>query len=138
MTIPDDLGKDLDAFIERQAVPPALTAVVQRALRDLIEDRGRPGDLIGRVLRHREEIRSVAVARGVREIRLFGSVARGEEDSSSDLDFVVTAGPGATLFDLARLRSDLEATLDVPVDVVSLGGLQGRVRDEILAESIEL
>lgn len=68
---------------------------------------------------------------------MFGSVARGEETPSSDLDFLVEFEPGSSLFDLAHLQDDLEALLGVRVDVVSRGGLKER-DGHSLAEAVNL
>jgi hypothetical protein len=75
---------------------------------------------------HREEIRAIAARHRGRSIALFGSVARGEESPTSDLDFLVEFEPGSSLFDLMHLQDDLEALLGHRVDVVSMGGLKPR------------
>jgi len=88
------------------------------------------------VNQHSEEIRSLARVHGARSIALFGSVARGEETASSDLDFLVEFEPGRTLFDLIDIQCDLEDLLGVGIDVVSVGGLKERdkhMREEALA-----
>ena len=68
---------------------------------------------------------------------VFGSVARGNENESSDIDFLVEFEPGSTLFDLLHLGDELEHLLDVPVDVVSAGGLKDR-DDHIRREAVAL
>lgn len=88
--------------------------------------------------RRRDEILRVAAARGARNIRVFGSVARGENDDNSDVDFLVELEPGRTLFDLSGLLLDLEALLRTPVDVVTERGLRPRIRDRVLAEAVPL
>lgn len=77
----------------------------------------------------RSDIRSAALRHRGRRIAIFGSVARGEEGSGSDIDFLVEFEPGSSLFDLVRLRDDLQRLLAHPVDVVSLGGLLDRDDD---------
>lgn len=57
---------------------------------------------------------------------MFGSVARGEEQPTSDIDFLVECEVGASLFDLMHLQDELSALLECPVDVVSEGGLKPR------------
>ncbi len=52
-------------------------------------------------------------------LRVVGSVARGEDTEGSDVDFLVDPAPGATLFDLGGLHEDLEELLGIPVDVIS-------------------
>jgi len=88
--------------------------------------------------RRREEILRVAAGRGARNVRVFGSVARGDSDEKSDVDFLVELEPGRTLFDLSGLLLDLESLLHVSVDVVTERGLRPRVRDRVLAEAVPL
>ncbi|MFQ5745402.1 MAG: nucleotidyltransferase family protein [Acidobacteriota bacterium] len=85
-----------------------------------------------------DAIRATAAAHGAREVRLFGSVARGEEAGDSDVDFLVTLEPGRTLLDLARLELQLEALLGQRVDVVTEGGLREPVRSTALRESVRV
>lgn len=59
-------------------------------------------------------------------VSIFGSVARGDDTPSSDIDFLVEFDDGSSLFDLMNLEEALEALLGVPVDVVSMGGLKDR------------
>lgn len=94
------------------------------AHRDLVE--GKRDEICAIVRRHRG--RSVAV---------FGSVARGEETESSDIDFLVEFEPGSSLFDLLHISEELEALLGVPVDVVSAGGLKDR-DEHIRREAVPL
>ena len=63
---------------------------------------------------------------GASRVILYGSVARGEETVTSDIDFLVEFEPGSSLFDLLHISEELEALLGVPVDVVSAGGLKDR------------
>jgi uncharacterized protein len=64
--------------------------------------------------------------------RVFGSVARGED---SDLDILVDALPGTTLFDLGGLLEELQDILGVKVDLVTAGGLPERIRHRVLSEA---
>jgi hypothetical protein len=86
---------------------------------------------------HRDQILAAAQRRGAARIRLFGSVARGDEARESDIDFLVDFAPGTSLFDLVDLINDLQELLGVPVDVVSSGGLTDR-DDDIRAEACDL
>jgi len=86
----------------------------------------------------RDEILRVAARRGARNVRVFGSVARGESDSHSDIDFLVDLEPGRSLFDLSGLLIDLEAALQAEVDVVTERGLRPRIRDRVLQEAAPL
>jgi predicted nucleotidyltransferase len=86
----------------------------------------------------REEILRLAAERGARNVRVFGSVARGEGDATSDIDFLVDLEPGRSLLDLGRLQRDLERLLAAKVDVVSARGLRTRVRQRILRDAVAL
>ena len=86
---------------------------------------------------NREEILAAARRHRGRSVSVFGSVARGNENESSDIDFLVEFEPGSTLFDLLHLGDELEHLLDVPVDVVSAGGLKDR-DDHIRREAVAL
>lgn len=84
------------------------------------------------------EISRIAAAHGARNVRVFGSVSRGEADASSDLDLLVDMGEGRSLFDLVALSDELEEALGVHVDVVTEGSLSPYLRDRILAEAVAL
>jgi predicted nucleotidyltransferase len=71
---------------------------------------------------------------GARSIRVFGSVARGDSQEASDVDFLVEFENGRTLFDLIGLRLDLRDLFGVEVDVVTSGSLR-YLRDRVLAEA---
>jgi predicted nucleotidyltransferase len=67
--------------------------------------------------------------------RVFGSVLHGTDRDGSDLDLLVDALPGATLFDLGGLQDELQALLGVPVDVLTPGDLPVKFRAQVLAEA---
>lgn len=67
--------------------------------------------------------------------RVFGSALHGTDQEGSDLDLLVDALPGTTLFDLGGLQDELELLLGVPVDVLTPADLPARFRDEVLAEA---
>lgn len=67
--------------------------------------------------------------------RVFGSVIHGADQDGSDLDLLVDALPGATLFDLGGLQVELEALLGVPVDLLTPSDLPPKVRAQVLAEA---
>ena len=67
--------------------------------------------------------------------RVFGSALHGTDREGSDLDLLVDALPGATLFDLGGLQVELEELLGVPVDVMTPGDLPPKFRDQVLAEA---
>lgn len=86
----------------------------------------------------REEILQVAARHGAHHVRIFGSVARGEADAESDVDFLVDMEAGRSLFDLGGLLADLRQLLGVDVDVVTEKGLRARIRDRVLKEAVAL
>jgi hypothetical protein len=83
----------------------------------------------------REEILRIAAKHGARNVRVFGSVARGEASDGSDLALLVEFGPGRTLLDQAGLVVELEELLGREVDVVTEGGLYWLLRRRILKEA---
>jgi uncharacterized protein len=86
----------------------------------------------------REDILRVASCHGAYNVRIFGSVARGEADEQSDLDVLVDMETGRSLFDLGGLLSELEDLLGRSVDVVTEKGLRDRIRQRVLQEAIPL
>jgi uncharacterized protein len=84
----------------------------------------------------RAEILAAAARHGASNVRVFGSVARGEADAGSDVDFLVDFEPGRSLLDLAGLLIDLEDLLGHRVDVVTEPGLKARIRQRVLAEAV--
>jgi predicted nucleotidyltransferase len=86
----------------------------------------------------REEILRIAARHGARNVRIFGSVARGEADGDSDIDFLVEMEPGRSLLDMGGFLMDLEALLNRSVDVVTERGLKKRIRDRVLKEALPL
>jgi uncharacterized protein len=86
----------------------------------------------------REEILRLAKAHGAYNVRIFGSVARGEADLHSDVDFLVEMQSGRSLLDLGGLLMDLQTLLQCKVDVVTEKGLKQRMRDKVLREAIPL
>jgi uncharacterized protein len=93
-------------------------------LRDLVEAR-------------REQVKEVAARHHASRVRLFGSVARGDDRPESDIDLLVDFTEDSSLFDLLRMTRELEDLLGHSVDVVSAGGLKDRARD-VLDESVDL
>jgi uncharacterized protein len=86
----------------------------------------------------REAILEVAAKHGARNVRVFGSVARGEADEQSDIDFLVDMEPGRSLLDLGGLLVDLQDLLGQNVDVVTERGLKPRIRESVLHEAVAL
>jgi predicted nucleotidyltransferase len=86
----------------------------------------------------RDEILRLAIQRGARNVRVFGSVARGEAAVGSDVDFLVDMEEGRSLLDLVGFWQDLEELLGCRVDVITDGGVSPYLRDRIYAEVIPL
>lgn len=86
----------------------------------------------------REAILRTAAEYGAFNVRVFGSVARGEARGDSDIDFLVALEPGRSLLDLGGLLMDLQALLRCPVDVVTEASLRPRVREQVLKEAVPL
>jgi predicted nucleotidyltransferase len=86
----------------------------------------------------RDQIIALASRHGARNVRVFGSVARGDAVAGSDLDLVVDFEPGRSLMDHGELIMDLEAILGCRVDVVSARGLRDRFRERVLADAMVL
>lgn len=84
---------------------------------------------------HRSAIREATVRRRAANPRVFGSAARGTDHDGSDLDVLVDALPGTTLFDLGGLQVDLEEMLGVTVDLLTPGDLPPHIRAHVLAEA---
>ncbi|MDX2221087.1 MAG: nucleotidyltransferase family protein [Burkholderiales bacterium] len=84
---------------------------------------------------HRAMIRGVVEAHRARNARVFGSVLHGTDRDGSDLDLLVDALPGATLFDLGGLQVELESLLGIRVDVLTPADLPPKVRAKVLAEA---
>ena len=91
-------------------------------------------DLVAR----REEILAVAEERGAYNVRVIGSVARGEADEDSDVDILVDMEQGRSLLDLGGLLMDLRELLDCSVDVATEEGLRERIRDRVMMDAIPL
>jgi uncharacterized protein len=86
----------------------------------------------------REEILRLAAKYGATNVRLFGSVARGQAGPESDIDFLIDMEPGRTLFDLGGLLYELRELLGTSVDVVPEDALREHVRQNVLKEAVPL
>ncbi len=91
-------------------------------------------DLLELVQSKREAILEIAARRGAHNVRLFGSVARGEAGPDSDVDFLVELEPGRSLLDLGGLLMDLQDLLGRKVDVVTDSSIYWLLRRRILKE----
>ncbi len=86
----------------------------------------------------REDVLEVAERHGVTSVRVFGSVARGDESAESDIDLLVTTGPNVSPWFPAGLILDLEQLLGRHIDIVTESGLNPLLRDYVLTEAVAL
>lgn len=86
----------------------------------------------------RAEILKIAAKHGARNVRVFGSVARGDAGPESDVDFLIDAGPNRTPFFPGGLLVDLEYLLGRRVDIATPNGLHWYIRKKILDEAVPL
>ena len=93
---------------------------------------------IDALLKARDEILAIAQRHGASNVRVFGSVARGEAGPDSDVDILVDLELGRSLLDHAQLQIDLEDLLGRNVDVLPSRGLRPHLRDRVLKEAIPL
>jgi len=130
----------------RQPSIPALAALIDAAGCDLaLGLRRQPGRLrrlsgpVGRrVRRHRNDLIAAAAAHGVHNLRLFGSVARGEDRPDSDVDLLADVPPGLSLFGLGRVEADLEAILGTRVELIPAADLKPGVRARVERDLVAL
>lgn len=111
----------------RRSPTPEVLGRIARALQ------GRPSL---RLQRHRPAIRKLAGAYHAIEPRVFGSIARGDDEAGSDVDLLVEFTDEASLLDEVGLRLALRDLLQVEVDVVALDSLHGELRERILREAV--
>jgi predicted nucleotidyltransferase/DNA-binding XRE family transcriptional regulator len=131
---------------KRQPGVPTLAALVEAAGFDLTIDIRRPprglhnltGPIGRRVRHHRQRILDVARDNGVTDVRVFGSVARGDDRSDSDLDLLINLPARMGLVGLGRLRTSLEDLLGTPVDLVPASDLKPEVRARVEREIVTL
>jgi predicted nucleotidyltransferase len=88
--------------------------------------------------RRRAELLRAAAAHKARSLKVFGSVARGEDRPDSDIDFLVEFEPDASLLDLIGLQQDIEALLGRRADLVTPNGVSPFLRERILSEARSL
>lgn len=100
-----------------------------------VEHRNR---MLDQVLSHSDELRRALRPLGATRIRVFGSVARGDDSSSSDVDLVVDTAPTVSMFDLLRMRRAAEAVLGRAVDLVPFDGLKPAVAAAVEREAVVL
>ena len=131
---------------QRQPSLPALARLVDAAGFELTLGLRRPpgrlrrlsGPVGRRVRRHRQDLVAAAAAHGVSNLRVFGSVARGEDRPDSDVDLLADFPPGLSLFGLGRLEAGLEAILGTRVDLIPAADLKPGVRERAESDLIAL
>lgn len=87
---------------------------------------------------YKPQILELAKKHKVENIRVFGSVARGDADEKSDIDFLCHLPNGSTIWEMAGMLGDLEEILEMKVDLVSDASLRPRVASSILSEAVPL
>jgi predicted nucleotidyltransferase/DNA-binding XRE family transcriptional regulator len=130
----------------RQPSLPALTALIDAAGHELVMSLRRPpgrlrrltGPVGRRVRQHRHDLITAAAAHGVQNLRVFGSVARGEDRPGSDVDLLADLPPGLSLFGLGRVEADLEAILGTRVDLIPAADLKPGVRARVQHDLVAL
>jgi len=86
----------------------------------------------------REEVLRLIARYGGSNVRVFGSVARGDFGPESDIDLLILPGPGMGLFEKAALERELAELLGCRVNLVSERGLRPRVRERVMQEAVTL
>ena len=101
--------------------------------------RGLPDTPVGRRLRQqRKRVLAAAARHGASDVRVFGSVAKGEDTADSDIDLVADFAAGTGLFEIMALQGELEKLLGRRVDLVPFEGLRKAVRDEMARDAVAL
>lgn len=86
----------------------------------------------------RNKTRPVLEKYGVTKAEIFGSYARNEEETESDIDILVEPKEGTTLADMAQLKTELEEELGREVDILTYDSVNPEIRDKIFAEAVEI
>jgi len=86
----------------------------------------------------RQEILRIAHSHGARDVRLFGSAARGEARPESDVDLLVKLDPDRSLLDIVAIKQDLEDLLHCQVDVLTEASISPYIREQVLKEAVSL
>jgi len=85
---------------------------------------------------YREQIKAIVLAHRASNVRVFGSVIRGDDTDDSDLDLLVEPTPETSLMDIGAIRHELKSLLGVNVDVLTPNGLPDSFREKVLEESV--
>jgi hypothetical protein len=133
MPLPDKLGLASLPFPsatwergeKRRRAMPALQEKADMNISELLQQK-------------RRQVLEIAAGHGARNVRLFGSVARGEATATSDLDLLIEMAPERTLLDIVAIKQDLEELLGCKVDVVTEAAISPYLRDKVLHEAVRL
>jgi predicted nucleotidyltransferase len=87
------------------------------------------------IVKNRQQILDLAARHGARNVRIFGSMARGDAGIDSDADFLVELEEGHDLFDLGELLMDLQDLLSCKVDIVTERALHPNIRTRVIQEA---
>ncbi len=87
------------------------------------------------VVNNRDAVLKAATRIGARNVRVFGSVGRGDDTDGSDLDLLVDVPRGFTLLDMVRLQTAIEQQLGIAVDVLTANDLPARIRERVVQEA---
>ena len=90
------------------------------------------------IKKHRNEILKISTRYGAKEIKIFGSVLRGEAKRNSDVDLLVELESGRSLLDIIAIKQDLEDLLGCKVDIVTEAALSPYIKDEVLDQAVRL
>ena len=123
------------ATLERILAATDSSLVLSAPQRPRRDRRHSPASHLALIHRLRGRLTAAAAHHGVRDLRVFGSVARGDETPQSDIDFLVELNPGRTLLDLIGFQQEAEDILGVGVDVASPRMMKRRVRIRALREA---
>jgi hypothetical protein len=86
----------------------------------------------------RKAIVRLAAGHGATDVRIFGSIARGQAGATSDVDLLIKLAPGRSLLDLIAIKQDIEDALHRDVDVVTENSLSPYLREQVLSEAVSL
>ncbi len=88
--------------------------------------------------KYKKDSLEIASLHGTKNVKVFGSVARGEQRQNSDIDFVVEMEKGKTILNRIALMQDLKNLLGQEVDVVTYKSLRERIKQDIIKDAVEL
>ena len=117
---------------------PGMDVAKSPIITDMNRQRPQDQPLPPLLVEHRNALLSLAEELGFRDVRVFGSMVRGDDNENSDVDLLVTAKSGTTIFHLGSMIGEAEALLRRRVDVVTLGSLPESFHESVLAEAVPL